>query len=775
MRNGKVRWEASVALLALIATPGIALAQDAKTSDADNQLSDIVVTAQRRTEASQSVPISMTVLNTASLSKLQNSNDLGNVVPNVQIEQTSGMGVPRIGIRGIAQNDGNASATTSNMVYIDDVPLNATVAQGVLIWDLERAEVLRGPQGTLFGRNATGGAIRYITKMPGKEWSGYGDVTLGRFGQNEVHAAVGGPVTDTLGVRLSYVGNHTDGDVYNVTLNQKQNKKSYYGVRGILDWKPNDMLSVVLRGQYFKSDIQPMVWKSTPGPVTGDAFGPLPDGRTVAQLMASYGYQNLGPATKYTQIQSDITPFEHLQHIPVSANIDLDLGAATLTSVTGYVHIRHRFAIDNDSSPLPILNEYDKSRDRQFTQEIRLASNNDGAFKWIVGGFYMRETINYDVYFDATEWRGNVFFPSARTVLYTRGIDARTESWAGFAHSTYDLTSDLTLTAAARYTWEKKDPHYRFRRQYEFATTVPRTSFQFPDFLKAVDSGNLGTLLAVASPATADTSKSWTNLSWKLSLDYKPSNHLLVYGLISRGFKGGAFAPVSNDRSLIVDANGAIISVPPETVTDFEAGFKADVIPGRLRINGSAYYYDYKNYQTNQFVAAVQAQVLSSLPKGRLFGAELEVQAIPFDGLHVDIGAGFANTKITKVNDPSDPGNAALLGNKFPLAESVNANVSVRYDIKTDIGTFSPEISGKYHGKYYTLKENDVQLGDYATLDARIGYESVNGTFYGGLWIKNLTNKRVPITIDDSSEFFGGNIAAVNARKTFGATLGARF
>ncbi|MGC4252495.1 MAG: TonB-dependent receptor, partial [Sphingobium sp.] len=667
--------------MAVLLMPMLAAAQEGGT-DKGGQLEEIVVTAQRREEGAQKVPISMTVMDAASLAKLSSTNDIGQVVPNVQIEQTTGFGIPRLAIRGIAQGDLNANATTANMVYFDDMPMNSAISQGIPIWDLGRAEVLRGPQGTLFGRNATGGAIRYISTMPGDHASGYADVTLGRFGQNEIHAAYGGPVTDTLGVRLSYIGNRTGGDVYNVTLNERQGKKAYYGVRGIVEWKPADALTVVLRAQYFKSDLQPLLWKTTPGIATGDGFGPLPDGRTVADIQTAYGFQNLGYSSNYTKSENNMRPNEHLEHLPVSLNVEWDFGPATLTWVGGYLRVNHSFRIDNDATPAPILDEYDQHKDRQWTQELRLASNNDGPFNWIAGGFYIKEKMRTDLHLDATEWRANAIFPDAHTDFYTRGARQKMESWAAFLHTTYQFTPELTLTAAARYTWEKKDMTYIFRSEWDFPTNVPHTSEQFMDFIKAIDSGNWGTELAAAEPPVSG-SKSWKNLSWKIALDYQLNPHTLLYALVSRGFKGGAYQPNVNLSSQVVNPDGTLLSVKPETVTDYEAGVKADLIPGRLRVNGSAFYYDYRNYQTNQFVSVTNSQVLSSMPKARVVGVELEMDAVPVDNLFFNLGMGITDAKIVKSLDP------ALEGNKLPYAENFNLNASLRYKIDLDFGSIS--------------------------------------------------------------------------------------
>lgn len=741
-------------------------APDAETAtDESAGLTEILVTAQRREESAQKVPISMTVLGTEAMATMQTINDLAAKIPNVQIDEAQG--VPRLSVRGIAQSDFNPNATTSNMVYLDDVPLNAALAQSALTWDIERAEVLRGPQGTLFGRNATGGAIRFISAMPTKSWSGYADVTLGRFNQNIVNGAISGPLSDTLGIRIAYTGQRSDGDVYN-TVTRKRIGNDYYGIRGIVEWEPSDRVHAVLRAQYFNRNSPVLSWKSTPGLASKRGFGPLVDGRSVAELQADYGFQNLGASTKYRVTEIDGNPDGNLKHLPISFTADIDLGPVTLTSATGYLKAKQAYMTDGDTSPVPILNAYYMTNVRQWTQELRLASNATGPFKWIVGGFYMDEKIKARLSWDATEWLGQTLYPNANTVLYTRGQRQGTESYAVFAHTTYEITPELMLTAAARYTWENKDIFYIFRSRWDFPTSVPRTSFQAADFKRAVETQNLGTLLQAAQPSLGGK-ESWKNLSWKIALDYQLSPGTMVYALVSRGFKGGSFKPTANVRSEVLNADGSILSVRPETVTDYEVGVKSSVIPGRLRVNASAYLYDFRDYQTNQLIPNSGLQLLSNLPKARMLGAELEIEAVPVDNLRLNLGTGFTDTSIRKSTDP------ALIGNKLPLAENFNLNASMRYDLETRLGTFAPEVSLKYRGHYYTSKENIVRLGDFATIDARLSYTSPGEGVYGSLWIRNLTNKRAVLVVDDPSEFWGSNIAYVNAARTYGVTLGARF
>ncbi len=742
----------------------------------DEGIKDIIVTATRRSESAQKVPISITALDSKSVRTLQTSADLGALVPNVQVEQTSGFGLNRTGIRGIAQGDFNGNSTTSNMVYLDDLPMNAIYAQGVPLWDIDRAEVLRGPQGTLFGRNATGGAIRYISKAPGSTTEGYAEVSYGNSNMREFRAAISGPITSNLGARISVLANDRDGDVYNITLNRKENAEDYYGGRLVLDWNSGPV-KASLKAQYFKSVVGTVGWKSTPGLSDNNALGVDQNGFTsIGDVQASYGYRNLGPASNYTIIETDGDNKEHLRHIPVSLTVDVDAGFATLTSVSGFLDVKMVGEYDSDSSPAPIVDVLEQFKDRQLTQELRLASNGDGPFKWIIGGFYMSEKLDDLLSADGTARFTNIssFYPNANSTLYARSMNQQLYTYAGFANATYQITPKLMLTAGARYTHERKDAQYVFRKIYEFPTTVGRTAFSYPDFQRAVETGQLGTLLRQGNPAGASGTDSFGQVTWKGALNYQLAERTMAYVLVSKGFKGGSFKPTANSIfDLVPDASLPITAIRPEKVVDYEGGVKSTFWGGKARVNGSVFYYNYTDYQTNQLKDG--EQTFTNLPGARLYGAELEIELQPVKELTINGGFGIARSKITKVLDPSSPDNAALIGNKLPLQEDYNFNASIAYEIATRLGKFTPEVSAKHYGKYFIDKENSKAIGNFTLFNARLNFESENGKYYGSLWVKNLANTVRPIAIDDVGESFGSDQAYVNQRRRFGITAGARF
>lgn len=741
------------------------------SQDSENQIGDIVVTAQRRDESAQRVAISLTALDADAAKSLQSTSDIGRLAPNIQVEQTAGFSFNRTGIRGIAQGDFNGASTTSNMVYIDDLPMNAMIAQGVPLWDIGRVEVLRGPQGTLFGRNATGGAIRYITQTPSNETDGYAEITFGNSNQRQFRAAANLGLSDTLRIRLSGISNSRDGDVRNTFRNRDENAEDYFGGRLVAVWDLTEKVRATLKAQYFDSKMGAIIYKTTPGLESGPGFEPDANGfSSVAQIQQFYGFTNPGPDTKYKQIQTDGDNVEHMKHLPLSLNLDFNLGFATLTSVTGYLNVDVFSKQDVDSSSAPILNVVDEYKLKQVTQELRLTSSDDGPFNWIVGAFYMYERNKNRISIDATAWRGNVsgLWPNANSVFYQRGATQKLDTYAGFIHTSYSFSPQFSITAAARYTHEKKNMLYNFRGQYEFPTAVGRTSYEYNDFLTALATGNYGNVLR-AAPASFEGSKAFNEITWKFSLNYQMTPKTLLYALVSKGFKGGSFKPTANGLAEVTNPDGTILVVRPEIVIDYEAGVKSTFWNNRARVNASVFYYDYQDYQTNQFIGTTATQLLSNLPKAELYGIEVEAELRPLPGLTLSGGVGVTHSKLTESLDPT------LIGNKLPYSENFNFNASIEYAIDTGIGKFTPQISAKHYGSYYTVKENDRKLGNYTIYNAQIDFDSSDKKFYGALWIKNIGNKVVPIGVDDTSETFGTDQGYVNQRRRFGITAGARF
>jgi iron complex outermembrane receptor protein len=512
-------------------------------------LEEIVVTAEFREVSSQDVPIAITAFSGEFIQdNFQGSYELAGQIPNVQIEAPGGFGQPRNSIRGVGQADFNPNAVTPIMVYVDDVALNAAVGQGLPLWDLQRVEVLRGPQGTLYGRNATAGAMRFISVAPSEETEGMLETTVGAYNQLRIDGAIGGAITDNVRGRLAVTVNDRDGYYNNVTRGEDEGAFSYDGYRGIVEWDVTDAFTVTAKAQYFESFQETLQFKSTPGLVAGDAFGPAPDPlvngwESVAALQAAFGFQNLGPGSNFETTEDAHEAGAELKHEVYSIKADWAFENFTLTSITGNVGVDHDLRLANDSVPAAILDENSWAVSEQYSQEFRLTSTTDGPLQWIAGLYWLQEEMETYLNIDATEWWGNVSygFPDSNTVMYTRGAKQDLETYAAFLHTTYEFSDALTGTAAVRYTTEDKEIDYVFRSLWDFPTLAGRYDAnpdpiqQSRDFVRAVRSGNLGNVLSPAVPSQG-LSDSWSEVTWRFSLDYRATEDTLVYGSISKGF-----------------------------------------------------------------------------------------------------------------------------------------------------------------------------------------------------------------------------------------------
>jgi len=732
-------------------------------------LEEIIITPEHRPENSQDVAISITVFSGDQVAEnFKVSSEISAQIPNVQIESAQGFGTPRVGVRGIAQNDFNGNANTPIMLYMDGVPLNSPVSQGSPLWDLERVEVLRGPQGTLYGRNATAGAIQFISASPTEELEGFSEISVGRFGQLKFDGAISGEIVEGLSARLSYVNNSSDGYINDTNLNKDLGEVEYEGVRGLLDWDVTDNLTLRAKAQYFEADQHVMVWKSSPDIAQGDGFGPAPDPlvngwSSVAALQENFGFQNRGEADDFYTSEQGLETFEDIEHGIYSIEANWDFDSVILTSITGYLHVEQEWLTDTDSTPALMLHEFYLYEAQQTSQEFRLASNTGSPLQWLAGVFWMNEEFATNVNFDATSWMGNVSygFPNADTVMYTRGVQQELDTYAVFFHTTYEFLDVLTATAAVRYTNEDKDIDYRFRSFWDFPTDNPRTSRQGVDFVAAVKSRDLGTLLS-AAPAPESLSESWSEVTWRFALDYKLNEDLLLFTSVSKGFKGGSFKPTANSSS-------ELVVVDPETVVAYDLGIKSDWLGGRARLNATVFFYDYKNYQTNQFDPETASQILSNMPEAEITGAEIELKLRPIHNLFVSFGVGYVDSEITKSNP------VALEGNELPYAEDLNVNGLISYGIETSFGIFTPQVSFTKRGEYFSFKENVVKIGGYSVANFRLGYEPGDGGIYVALWVNNMGDNRETIANDDNSEFFGTNVAHVNAPRTYGLNVGVKF
>jgi iron complex outermembrane receptor protein len=499
-------------------------------------LEEVVVTAQKREQGLQDVGVAVTAFSGEQMDALgfSDSIDLVAHTPGLEANGYGGGALSTFSIRGVGQNDFAAIQEAPIAVYVDEAYISSNVTTRFSLFDIKRVEVLKGPQGTLFGRNSTGGLVHYLTVDPSQDFEGFIEAEIGESGRQRLEAALGGGITDTVSGRLAFISNEDNGLVENQfsEASPSVRRTDDYSIRGKLLIEPSDELSILLKAQISDED-------ASPG---GYSFG-LQDG-TATDF---FGYSD-ADGNPYT-VSTDFDPFQTTEVTELGATVSWDMGSTTLTSVTNYQDIESTYGEDADVSPNSLFHYTQDVVIDQISQEFRVSWEGDN-HRSVVGVFYL--DIEQDL---RVEEFGDVYFGAG--VVF--GIDAtqNTKTTAIFAQTEIDLTNTLSLTVGARMNKDKKD----------YVLLSP--DFGFTDYASSFDDDDF---------------------SGKIQLDYKPSDDWLIYAGLNRGIKSGGF------NLPLTPVDGTPVEYGGEVLTSFETGFKAS-LSSTTRLNASAYIYDYKDYQ----------------------------------------------------------------------------------------------------------------------------------------------------------------------------------
>jgi len=634
------------------------------TARAEN-LDDTLVTAQKRTQHEQDVGIALTVLSGEQLGALGKSDSvqIAALIPGVSISGSSGNQSAQFSIRGVTQNDFSDHVEAPNAVYIDEGYVGFSQGQMFGLFDLDHVEILKGPQGTLFGRNATGGLVDFITRKPSAEEHAYADLTLGSFNQLRVEAAASGALTATVNGRLSILYNRHDPILRNdFPLGQQPGMVgSASGASGL--WNDNQK---AIRGQLafdlpqgshlllalYAADklVSSANWQqvATTAVLTdsgaqydavlaGDnplgchaivgSTGACSGGRRPSAGGDFFGYQSPDPHTLH--VSEDYARLDSNQYRTegLTATLTAPLGSATLTAVSHAMHFTKRQAQDVDESPVAQLVAMTNSHNDTLSQEIRLAGDTPHA-RWVAGLYYLQlgTVYNQALADEAGDGTGQVRIfgepvgaPSLEGAFAARLL---THSLSGFGQTDIELSRNWTLVIGARLIEERK--RYDYSSGFYYNTN---------DSLVLNSGPPLGPFLPNYAARTSE-------LLWagKLQLEYRPTAALLLYGGVHRGVKAGSFnAPLS------AALTPAEYAYRPEQLTSFESGFKATLPGGRTRLSGSAYYYHYQDYQA--FVLQNVSGAISNVA-ARFKGLELQLQSAVTADLTVSLSGAYVDARI---------------------------------------------------------------------------------------------------------------------------------
>jgi len=735
-------------------------APPAAATSADGALAEVVVTAERRSESILKVPLAVSALTQSDLGSvgITNSSELSDIVPTLQANSAFGSVQPNFSIRGIGvNNEHNPNQASPVGVYIDDAYIAARVSQGLQIFDLERIEILRGPQGTLYGRNTTGGAINFISRQPdlhdsgGNIEVGYGDFnTFTSQGAYEATLEEG-----VAGVRGSFSYSHGDGWNRNVFTGQPDaNSTDNAAGRLIFRVKPQDALDVTFKVTAgYSNPTQAGVYDLGTG-----APGQPADYNPVLQ------YSRSAHGLSFWQIDSDRLGYNTVRNLGSELVLKYRLNdELSLFSLTSYDYASANFQQEGTGVTSPVLHQpLDTLYGNKFTminQEVRL-SYLAPSTKVQAGLYYGHDKDASDSYYWLVDGASNFhqYFNQIR------------DSYAVFAQWDQSLTEQLSVTLGGRYT--KDDNSYRDYYSYLEPGTVSYTGQrdtapQYWDpsqgvyFLGSSYNAAAGAIVP-GPPIKLDSSAP----TWRAALDYTFDSGQLVYVSYNRGYRGAAFCGQCF-------ASATLDTTKPETANSYELGTKGAYFGRKLTVAADVFWIDYRNQQTNEQIG-VQS-ILTNVPKSRMKGIELEMQAQPVPEFRASLSLGLLDAKYQELTLSQ----ATVNGLTEPYAPKVTGNL--RFDWRLmNIGagglTLTPSVSYTskvFYSPYNTLDGNaPLSQGANTKINAQLQYES--GGRYVKVWVKNLTNKE---TFGDGLDLrsFGYYYLVQAPPRTWGLTGGLKF
>ena len=741
MTKGFVARSWLLASAAIIAFPGGALAQTAAettaqaadqpaapaaTTATDDEGSDqeIVVTARRTEENVQRVPSAISAFNERSLDRLQATDTTGlqGAVPNLNIVQGRGSSnATNIFIRGIGQPDALQTFDPAVGVYVDDVYLSRIRGNQLDLLDVERIEVLRGPQGTLYGKNTIGGAIKFVSRKPGQDFRANGSISVGSYDQLDLKGAASGPITDTLAAGFAVMRSKRDGFVKDSFRDEHYNDKDSVGGRAAVAFTPSSKVRLDLTADYSHDDASLNVGRPVNNLVS--AFGVV---LPVDGAVGTGSYNWRGRTTAGLPNSTKLTHYGFAGTLAVDVTKDL-----TLKSITSHRNLKTDDFIDIDASKWNVGDVFVGVDQKQFSQEFQLAYAGE-RLNAVAGLYYLKEDVGSHQESYASDYlRFSLVLPPY-TFLRTIDDDLTTKSYAAYANASYEIVPDVRISGGLRYTKETKD---------YFRTTTIFTNFP----------GLAGTF--VFAP---DLGK-WSDWSPMASIDWQATPDIMLYARAAKGFKSGGF----NGRANSVRESS---KYDPESAWSYEAGFKA-TIASQLRLNGAVFHSDYKDFQarvgdsdTSAFPPTPLLTVLN-VGKLRIQGAELEANWTPVDHLLLDAQIGYLDAKYKEFLDIRFPGQSRAFQTPafspkwtlrfggqyvFDLGSSggITIGAQTRYKSRTALAVDNTFYLGAGNNQIGTTSEVDglFQKG-YWMHDARIAYETADKHFALGLYGNNLSNR----------------------------------
>jgi iron complex outermembrane receptor protein len=720
----KALWFLAGSFIAMSAAVSPAYAADAPPEP--STLEPIVVTAQRRSENVQEVPIAISVVTADQASALgaKDTRDLAQLVPGLNFTSFTTQATPvirGIGTNVLAEGDENDVA-----IYVDGIYQQTPNTAIFNLADVDHIEVVKGPQGTLFGRNAVGGVINVSTLTPTHEPHADLTASYGNYDTITASGLVSGGVADNLAGSLAVYYNHqAEGFGTNLHTGADVFKDPELSIRNKWRWAPSEQTTLTLSGAYNRS---------------------RNDGVCLRLIQGELGQDGKTTFPGFYNINADATCFVKMESIDVGLNLEQDLGFARLISNTGYNHITSDRPGDSYNTPVQLVTaKFLHQRDEGWTEELQLQSKPESRLKWIVGYFYLNGRSGYP---DPGIFIVGGAGPVATQIL---GMEKVTSN-AGFAQASYDVLPRTTLTLGGRYTSDER----------------------------AID-GLIQRVNAAPAPillARGLGSARFNKFTWRLALDHQINKDLLVYASINTGFKAGLY-----NLSSPTDP-----PVRPESLTAYEAGIKSTLLDSRLQINAAGYYYDYKDLQVSSSVVINGTPLSRELnaATATIKGFDVDVRAVPVEGFNLTAGLAYTHARytdfpnaITNIPDPTGVvigGRPKLVvfnaaGNSLLKAPDWTFNLGGDYTASVGAGSIMLAANVSYMSEFYWNFANTFREPAKTLVNASVSWNP-SDHYRLTLWGRNLLDRKYLITGVETARGF---VAIPGPPITFGITLGARF
>lgn len=665
------------------------------------QIDTVSVTARKREEPEQRTPVTMSVITGDSLERLfvNDLSDLNNVAPNVILEPVGVFqNTAAFFVRGIGSADVDSAQDPAVGIVIDGVAMARNATSLLDMFDVESVEILRGPQGTLFGRNTVGGVVNVRSRRPSGEFGVRGRLTFGDYGRADVRLAVDVPVIEgKVAAKVAVLWQNFDGFWFNEFTQEDAGGDDLLVVRPMVQFTPSDNFDLTIIGevQRDRGDIYPATNGSTSGQLLGRIFG-LPG-------------HDLGEGPEFVW-RADAPNINRVDVWGITAEANLTTGIGTFTSVTGYREAVELAWTDLDAEAIPFFNTVRPIDHEQLTQELRLASDVTDWLDIVVGLYFFRQE------FAMAQQRNQTFIPG---VPSTFGFTAQThKSYAGFFHANIKLTDNLRATVGGRYTKEKK--HFTHNPLGTCPGPGPENC-----------------------PPPFEIDESWDNFGPKIGLDYFFNDDVMVYASWSRGFRSGGFA----GRAVSISTIGPF---DEEKLDAFEIGLKSDWFDRRLRVNLALFWYEFDDLQRviirESTTGPGNETITDNAAAARIRGLELEITAIPFEGFTLEGSLGYLDAEYADFfadlnGDGIETDNSAL---ELSRAPKWQLRISATYEFPlSNLGILALNLDYSYTSEFFLAVGNgDFNLReDVNLLSGSVTFRDNEERYRLSFFMKNITNE----------------------------------